>query len=289
MTSPTFSKTHLTYDEQIDLLQSRGLLFSDRKYAKVKLEHISYYRFSAYYLPFQKEKDVFVKDSKFEDVLDLYYFDKELRKIIFNAIETVEINVRANVVYNFSKETDTFGYMEKSCLNIDDDAFVSLINGIQRETSRSKELFVKHFKNKYKSDVLPIWMMVEIISFGTLSRFFSALRPEQETLTKKVNIPPAVFKNWLHMINHIRNICAHHSRLWNKKFVIKAKLPRKIKEFNSIQNDKVFVVILILSYFFKGMKTSEGFVGKIDTLIKDNPNINIENMGFPDNWKERLI
>ena len=288
MISSIFSKTHLTYEQQIELLESRGLIFSDKSYAKTKLEHISYYRLSAYYLPFQSEKDKFIEGTSFEDVLDLYYFDKELRKIIFNAIETMEVNIRANVVYNLSDKTDAFGYMDKCNLNIGYEEYLNLIQGIQRETKRSKELFVKHFKQKYKSDVLPIWMVIELISFGTLSRFFSALKPEHETMTKKLNVPPEVFKNWLHTINHIRNICAHHSRLWNKKFVIKAKLPRKVEQFKGIENDKVFVVILILSYFFKSMKTSEGFVAKVDTLVKGNPNINIQDMGFPDNWKERL-
>ncbi len=289
MTSPIFSKKHLSYDEQITLLQSRGLLISDKEYAKTKLEHISYYRLSAYYLPFQKEKDVFVQGTKFEDILDLYYFDKELRKIIFNAIETIEVNVRANIVYNFSKETDAFGYMDKSSLNINEEAYESLIQGIQRETQRSKELFVKHFKTKYKSNVLPIWMMVELVSFGTLSRFFSALRPKQETMTKKLNIPPEVFKNWLHTINHIRNICAHHSRLWNKQFVIKAKLPKKIVSFQDIRNDKTFVIILILNYFFYKLETGDGFITKVEMLLEQYPDVDVLQMGFPNDWKERLL
>jgi len=289
MTPPSFSKKHLTYDEQIDLLQSRGLLISDRKYAKTKLEHISYYRLSAYYLPFQKEKDLFVKGTRFEDVLELYYFDKELRKMIFNAIETVEVNVRANVVYNFSKETDAFGYMDKCQFNLDDVTYASLIYSIQKETSRSKELFVKHFKDKYKSNVLPIWMMVELISFGTLSRLFSALKPNHETMTKKVGVPPAVFKNWLHTINHIRNICAHHSRLWNRQFVIKAKVPKKIKSFQGIRNDRVFVIILILNYFFHRVETGADLIEKVDRLLEKYPNVDIKQMGFPDDWKERLL
>ncbi len=289
MTSLIFSKKHLSYDEQITLLQSRGLLISDKEYAKTKLEHISYYRLSAYYLPFQKEKDVFVQGTKFEDILDLYYFDKELRKIIFNAIETIEVNVRANIVYNFSKETDAFGYMDKSSLNINEEAYESLIQGIQRETQRSKELFVKHFKTKYKSNVLPIWMMVELVSFGTLSRFFSALRPKQETMTKKLNIPPEVFKNWLHTINHIRNICAHHSRLWNKQFVIKAKLPKKIVSFQDIRNDKTFVIILILNYFFYKLETGDGFITKVEMLLEQYPDVDVLQMGFPNDWKERLL
>ena len=289
MISSTFTKIHLTYEQQIELLESRGLVFSDKIYAKSKLEHISYYRLSAYFLPYQSKKDTFIEGTTFEDVLQLYYFDKELRKIIFNAIETMEVNVRANVVYNLSKETDAFGYMDKSNLNVKYEDYIYLMQSIQRESKRSKELFVKHFKKKYKSEILPIWMVIELISFGTLSRFFSALKSEHETMTKKLSVPPEVFKNWLHTINHIRNICAHHSRLWNKQFVIKAKLPKKIASFQDIRNDKTFVIVLILNYFFHKLETGDGFTDKIEALLDKYPNADVVQMGFPEDWKERLL
>ena len=286
--SSTFSKIHLTFDQQIELLESRGLLVTNQTYAKTKLEHISYYRLSAYFLPYQDEKDKFIEGTTFEDILELYYFDKELRKIIFNAIETMEVNIRANVVYNLSKETGAFGYMDKQNLHVGYEDYIYLMQSIQRETKRSKELFVKHFKKKYKSDVLPIWMVIELISFGTLSRFFSALKPEHETMTKKLGLPPEVYKNWLHTINHIRNICAHHSRLWNKQFVIKAKIPRKIKAFQEISNDRAFVIILILNFMFQKLGTGDGFMSKVEGLIEQYPKIDIKRMGFPEDWKERL-
>ncbi len=289
MISSTFTKTHLTYEQQIELLESRGLLFTDKIYAKTKLEHISYYRLSAYFLPYQSEKDKFIEGTTFEDVLQLYYFDKELRKLIFNAIETIEVNVRANVVYKLSKETEAFGYMDEKNLNVKHDDYVYLMQSIQRETHRSKELFVKHFKKKYKSDVLPIWMVIELISFGTLSRLFTALKPEHETMTNKLDLPAEVFKNWLHTINHIRNICAHHSRLWNRQFVIKAKLPRKIGAFQDIKNDKTFVIILILNYLFYKLGNGDGFTDKIEILLDKYPSIDIGHMGFPEDWKERLL
>jgi len=288
MISKTFTKTHLSYDEQITLLESRGLVIADKALVRRKLKHISYYRLSAYFLPFQSQKDVFNPDTRFEEILRLYYFDKALRKLLFDAIETIEVNIRADIVYNISKETEAFGYMQKDNLDIGYTDYLNLMQDIQRETRRSKERFVKHFKEKYSSDILPVWMMVEIISFGTLSKFFKALKSEHETMTNTLELPATVFKNWLHVINHIRNICAHHSRLWNKQFVIKAKLPKKIALFSELKNDKIFVLILMLSYMFERLGTADGFVEKIKALLEEYPEINLENMGFPDDWSERI-
>ena len=288
MISPHFAKTHLSYDEQITLLESRGLLVEDKALARRKLRHISYYRLSAYFLPFQKEKDLFVDGARFEEILHVYYFDKELRKIIFNAIETIEVNLRADIAYNLSKQTGAFGYMEKENLNIRYTDYLNLMQTIQRETYRSKEAFVTHFKKKYESDILPIWMVVEIISFSTLSKFFKALKAEQETITSTLNVPPKVLKNWLHVINHIRNICAHHGRLWNKQFAIKALIPKKIPQFKDVKNDKIFMLIMILNHMFRHMDTGDGFLDKIKNLLETYPEIPLKALGFTQDWEKRL-
>jgi len=288
MISHTFTKKHLNYDEQIALLISRGLVVTDTDLVRKKLEHISYYRLSAYFLPFQREKDIFNADTRFEEILRVYYFDKALRKIVFDAIETLEINLRANIAYNLSRETGAFGYMKKENLNIDYTEYINLMQTIQRETNRSREAFVTHFKKQYSSDILPVWMMVEIISFSTLSKLFKALKPEHETMTAKLLIPPKVLKNWLHVTNHVRNICAHHGRVWNKQFAIKALLPKKVTAFQGLKNDKIFVVILMLSYMFNRLETADGFKSKIVSLLKEYPDIPLQNMGFSEDWEERL-
>jgi len=288
MISKNFTKTHLSYDEQIALLESRGLIVTDKELARKKLKHISYYRLSAYFLPLQKEKDIFVNDTRFDEILRLYYFDKALRKVIFDAIETIEVNIRANVAYNLSKQTGAFGYMENENLNASYSEHGNLMQNIQRETSRSKEAFVSHFKKTYHSEILPVWMVVEIISFSTLSKFFKVLKAEHETITSELKIPPKVLKNWLHVINHIRNICAHHGRLWNKQFAIKAQVPRKVSHFKDLRNDKIFILIVILDYMFKCLDTADGFNKKIKDLISEYPEIPLKSMGFTDDWEEKL-
>jgi abortive infection bacteriophage resistance protein len=255
----TYSKPHLTYLEQIELLQSRGLLICDIKYATLKLQQISYYRLSAYFLPFYSDQNTFKVGTTFEHIIETYNFDKDLRILTFSAIEKIEIFLRTSIAYNFSKNLGSFAYLDEKnlCCKKETD-FTWFIKDIRKESSRSKETFVKHFKSKYEQEELPIWMIVEIISFGTLSKLFTLICPNVEKeILKDLDLPSFVFKNWLHVFSYIRNTSAHHSRLWNRQFVIKAKIPKHKNELESL--------------FDKYSATD------------------ISNMGFDNNWKKQNI
>ena len=112
-----YDKDHKTFVEQLELLKKRDLVISNEAYVLTKLKHINYYRLSAYFLPFQYEKDSpnkdhFLPDTTFEDIIRLYYFDTELRKIIFEAIEVIEIYMRTQIAYHHSKKFGAFGYLD---------------------------------------------------------------------------------------------------------------------------------------------------------------------------------
>lgn len=283
----TYKKPHLSYSEQIELLKSRGLIIPDIHYATLKLKHISYYRLSAYFLPFYTDKEVFQSDTTFEKIIDVYHFDKELRSLTFNAIEKIEIFLRTSVSYNLSKEHGAFGYMNKEnlCLHKKDD-YTWLIKDLTKEMKRSKETFVKHFKTKYKQEELPIWMVVEIISFGTLSKLYSLLCPgTQKEILNEVNLPSSIFKNWLHVFSYVRNTSAHHSRLWNRQFVIKAKIPKHKKEFKGLVNDKYITFAFMSSYILESINDTFDYKQKLIELFEKYPNIDFSKMGFSDDWK----
>ncbi len=284
----TYLKPHLTYIEQIELLKSRGLIINDIKYATLKLQHISYYRLSAYFSPFYCDKNTFKSETTFEQIIELYHFDKELRILTFSAIEKIEIFLRTSVAYNFSKNYGAFGYMEKEnfCTNKEDD-YLWLIKDLKKESKRSKETFVKHFKSKYNQEELPIWMVVEIISFGTLSKLYSLLCSDTEKeILNGIRLPSFVFKNWLHVFSYIRNISAHHSRLWNRQFVIKVKIPKHKKEFKSIVNDKYITFAVMTNYILNAIDDTFDFKQELINLFERYPNIELFRMGFSDDWEK---
>lgn len=282
-----YNKPHLTYLEQIELLKNRGLIINDEAFAIIKLQHISYYRLSAYFLPFQATKDKFDEGTTFETIIDLYHFDKELRILTFNAIEKIEIFLRASVAYYFSKNHHAFGYANKENFCSEDTDFEWLKNDITKETSRSKETFVKHYKDSYDGDILPIWMVVEIVSFGTLSKLYTMLCPQTEKeILDGINLPSFVFKNWLHVFSYVRNTSAHHSRLWNRQFVIKAKIPKHKKEFKGMVNDKYYTFAVMTHYVLKAINDTFDFKTELKNLSNKYPQIDKSAMGFVDDWEK---
>lgn len=283
----SYNKPHLTYQQQLELLKSRGLIVKDENFAIIKLQHISYYRLSAYFLPFQSTKDRFDEGITFETIIELYHFDKELRILTFSAIEKIEIFLRTSVAYNFSKNHTPLGYTDSKNFCCDEKDFEWLMSDITKETSRSKETFVKHFRDSYTDEDLPIWMVVEIISFGTLSKLYTMLSAQTEKeILNGINLPSFVFKNWLHVLSYVRNLSAHHSRLWNRQFVIKAKIPKHKKEFNGIVNDKYHTFAVMVHYILKAINDTFEFKTELNTLLDKYPQVDRKAMGFVDGWEE---
>ncbi|MEA1892688.1 MAG: Abi family protein [Campylobacterota bacterium] len=296
----TYQKKHKTFEQQLELLKQRGLAISNYQYALTKLQHINYYRLSAYFLPFQfpknsEHKNKFLPDTTFEDIIKLYYFDTELRKIIFEAIEVIEIYLRTQISYYHSKSYDAFGYLDISHLRANKQKeFDELHQDILKEKNRSKEMFIRHFKNKYKTTDLPIWTVVEIISFGSLSKLFMILQEteQNEVIACMGGINKVVFFKWFKALSSVRNTCAHHSRLWNKTLGVGFEVPRNNEKFENLRssNNKIFFALSVIEYILTCISEDEiEFKTKIKSLLRKYPQINIGKMGFTENWEDNPI
>lgn len=296
----SYQKKHKTFDEQLEILKQRKLIISNDSFALIKLQHINYYRLSAYFLPFQyskksENKNIFLPDNSFEDIISLYYFDTELRKIVFEAIESIEIYFRTQIAYFHSLKYDAFGYLLlKNFRENKADKFDELQTDILKEKTRSKEFFIKHFREKYNSVDLPVWSVVEIISFGTLSKFFMILKEEEQNLViqniKGVN--KLVFYKWFHALSSVRNICAHHSRLWNRTLGVSFEVPKDFEAFENIKNskNKIFFALTVIEYLLTCIGEDEiEFKLKIKALLLKYPNVKLESMGFIENWENNPI
>lgn len=305
-----YTKRHKTFDEQLELLRERDLIVSNDEYAVTKLNHINYYRLSAYFLPLQYKKESenqnkFLPDTTFEDVIKLYHFDTELRKIIFEAIESIEIYFRTQIAYHHAFQYEPYGYLDQKNFQTSQAFYERIIKTLKGETQRANEEFISHFEDKYKTRDLPIWTLVEVISFGTLSKIYSILKTqEQKNVTHLLQgINNSVFKNWLHSLSVLRNICAHHSRCWNKTLGVKFEMPRKLESFKKINktiidektnlpntvymNDKVFFALSVIEYILACIGEDEvEFKDKIKHLLHKYPNIDKNAMGFVDDWEK---
>jgi len=284
----SFNKPFLPYQDQVDLLKSRNLNVSNDAFVVTKLSHLNYYRLSAYYLPFYDDKEHFKDGVQFENIIKLYYFDKKLRNLIFYAIEKIEVYFRTQITYVIAKEFGPFGYTKSEHFTMNAYHHHKLLEDINREVVRSKEVFVKHFFEKYTEKNLPVWMMVEIVSFGTLSKLYKSLKPEQKKeIIKGLGLHQKVFDSWFHTLVYIRNVCAHHSRVWNKMLAIKPEIPRKIELFKTLNNKKVFFVLTMIEFILEKVDDDEFILkDELNKLLAKHPEVPISNMGFPENWHE---
>jgi abortive infection bacteriophage resistance protein len=295
-----YQKKHKTFEEQLGILKQRKLIISNDSFVLSKLKHINYYRLSAYFLPFQYPKNsenenIFLPNTSFENILSSYYFDAELRKIIFEAVESIEIYFRTQIAYFHSLKYDAFGYLKlENFRENKTDKFQELQDDILKEKTRSKEFFIKHFKKKYNSVDLPIWSVVEIISFGSLSKFFMILKEEEQNqvIQNIHGINKVVFYKWFHALSGVRNICAHHSRLWNRTLGVSFEVPRGLDSFENIKEskNKVFFALSVIEYLLTCIGEDEvDFKTKIKNLIKKYPKVKLESMGFIENWQQNPI
>jgi abortive infection bacteriophage resistance protein len=289
-----YTKPPLSYHEQADLLQSRGLIISNTDYAVRLLERIGYYRLSAYGLPFQSQKDKFNDQTKIEDIERLYDFDRGLRNIYLTTVSRVEIPLRTRITYYLAHKFGPFGYLSGTNFSKYFN-HTKWLSSVEEEIDRSKELFIQHFRQKYQKDSpgLPIWMLTEVMSFGSLSLLFSGLIiNDQSIISKEFSIHPKVLKSWLHCLVYTRNICAHHARLWNRTLGIKPLIPRKVKEWQTpvlIDNDKVFSVFTIANCLLSKLSPGNDLRNRLMKLFDDYPYIDKSKMGFVTDWESHEL
>lgn len=293
-----YSKPFSSYEEQADLLKSRGLLFSDRNYLIERLENIGYYRLSAYWFPFKMpDSENFKPNTNFQDIYRRYRFDRRFKTLIFDAIERVETSVKAHIAYEFAKKYGAFGYLERSNFNAfpqnQFQTFQNTIGAAVGKAVRNKERFVVHYFDKYDEEAeLPIWMVSELITFGTMFTMLKFLhRPLQMSIAASFHLPYQVFEQWLFSLNYIRNVCAHNTRLWNRKLSICPKIPniKKHPEWRDIRNDYPFVILLMLRTLLHDCAPDSQWHCRIEQLFDEYRDLPIHCMGFPADWRNHVL
>ena len=287
-----YNKPPLSCEKQIDLLASRGLTITDQPKAEKFLSQVNYYRFSAYCLPFELKRHQFHSGVTFERIQQLYEFDRRLRFLIDEALEVVEISVRTIVSYHLACKYGAFAH-EDANIFFDKGKHTEWITKIHEEINRSKETFINHYKNKYEGfPQIPAWMAVEVMSFGVLSQlYYNLLRDDQIAIAKVIGYHSSVLSSWLHTFTYIRNICAHHSRIWNRELAIAIIVPRQggwhvvnTKRIGSV----IFAINNLLSKLSIEEKIKADWKAEIKTLLDQPANMPqfYRGMGLLDSWKE---
>ncbi len=279
----------MTIEEQVENLKNIGLIVEDEEYAKRILNDISYFRLiKAYSLTLKSKNGIYAENVSFEQLVELYRFNANFRQIIFPEIEKVEINVRCRVANYFAEQYGVLGYLKEDNF-VNPKYHQSFIDDIEGEIRRnSKAPFVKNFRDNYEGGKLPIYALVEVFSFGTLSKFYKNMKnSDKKVVAKSFGVGFTYLESWLESISYVRNICAHYGRLYNAKL---SKTPMLYKEYSEIGigNNRIFGVLLCLKQLLKNDSHWNIFVDKIEMLFEKYESVDIKTMGFPENWKELL-
>lgn len=295
-----FDKPSLSLEQQIAQLERRGMQIADRAAATHYLRHISYYRLRAYWLPFEvpagAEDHSFREGTTFEAVLSLYIFDRELRLLVMDAVERIEVSVRASWAHHLAMTYGAHGYLEPAHYRRNDfyaKNFKSLID----ETDRSKDTFVAHYKTKYTTpEHLPIWMAAEIMSFGLLSKWIGNLkgRPDRGAIAKPYGIDEKVLLSLTQHLSYVRNICAHHGRLWNKQFTVTMMIPSfpvalsRAMNPDPVMSRRVYNTLATLAYLLELIAPGSEWRGRVIDHMDSCAHADPYEMGFPQNWRNMV-
>ena len=294
-----YNKPAIDILTQISYLKQRGLSFGDETKAAHYLSNISFYRLRAYTYPFQDNNNPhhpFTKKISFEEVVDLYVFDRRLRFLIFDGLEKIEISLRTKIIYHFALNHGSHWH-ENATLYRDTPRFINDIGMLYKEVGRSTETFIKHYKNKYDDpENPPAWMSLEVATLGLLSKLFSNLKkgPEKKIITTEFGLnKPEILESWMHTFAHLRNICAHHGRIWNRRLTTMPQIPlNTTNPFLSntiLYPNKLYATLCCMNYVLEIISPGNNFTSRLKNLMQNCNLIDLKEMGFPKDWESELI
>jgi len=291
---PSYQKPWLPYADQIALFSSRGLVIANVPAATDFLRHVSYYRFSGYCLAFEASRHNFRPGVTFEQVQAAYDFDLALRDVVTEALEVVEVDFRSTVAYHFGEKYGAFGHTGPANFfpRFDHAGWMTKLHD---EARRSSELFVTHFEATYCGfPDLPVWVITELMSFGSLSKMYCGMwKSDKKAIAHNYGLQPDVLESWMHHMTYVRNLCAHHSRLWDRVWSIKPHLPHghAWRPPYLPGNNRLFATLLILNYLMGRSPAVTDFAAdwrsRVETLIDQPPAAPspASMMGLTTTWK----
>jgi len=312
----TYTKPHLSFDAQVQLLKSRGMVIDDPAAAAELLSVVDYYRLSGYWYPYRRQlgptqrDDRFVEGTTFARVVRLYDTDRRLKLHVLDAIERVEIALRVMIGFTLGKRG---AYAHLNRANLDGqfirsngrrsskyDEWITKLLGAQ---ARSSEEFIVHFQQKYDGR-LPVWVVTEIMDFGATAHLYRGLKAaDRNAIAQDLDVVDQVglgngyaLGNWLRVLNYVRNICAHHSRLWNRHLVYKiaSRQLRSMPELEhlarpAVSHNRIYSTLCVLAFLLDRVGQGDWVMPLRELLGGEVPACgrSLAELGFPVGWQEQ--
>lgn len=275
-----------TFEEQVAILKQHGCVIDDEETCIRVLANVNYYRLSAYFLPFKEKNSRYHKGTTFNQIYQIYEFDRKLRNLLFGALEAIEISLKTRLAYLHGHQYGPLGYLDPKHFNKhhDSDRFVNLINS---EISRNEKLlFVKHHKEKYDGR-FPIWVITELFSFGMTSYFYADLHTiDKKAISKQYGVNYQNLQSWLRCLTDLRNICAHHGRLYYRVF---SASPRALAIPERSKRRLWGIMLTLKSVYPSSAKWELEILPELRSLFTEySPYIDLYHLAFPGDWFDQL-
>ena len=298
----TFNKPSLTLAQQIAHLRNEGMTIADVSRAEHWLGNVSYYRLSAYWLPFEHPKGTagqrFRPGTDFDTITALYTFDRKLRQQVGRAAEHVEVTLRGSWAYALAHEGGSHGYLRAS-LYSDRKIFHENLGRLAREVGTSPETYIDHYRRTYSDPAMPaVWMVAEMMTFGALSRWYSSLADKalRNRIASSLGLPESLLVPFIKHLVTVRNTCAHHGRLWNRRFKVSARLPQKPADLAATLDFTVssapgtlYNTLTMLAHLMRTIGPTSTWRTDLQALLATHPTADLNAMGFPADWNIRPL
>lgn len=291
MSKTLYTDSSLSVEDQINLLKSRNLSFGSEENAKHILQNVSMFRLKGYLYPLQADRvnHIYENGSTFEQAYEQYRFDSNLRRLLFSRIEQIEVSIKTKLSEIMAANSNHFWYTVSANFK-DARDHEGLLNCIKRELMRSDDGQILNFFNTYTNQWPPSWMAMEVCSFGSLSLIYKCLNAGscKRDLANYYGLRDTVFESWIHTLVYVRNICGHHSMLYNRTLRIQPVTPRRCTHAfvtQSVRTNRIYYVICIIKYLLNIIEPDNNFAGQLNWLFIEHPSIDKRTMNFPVCWE----
>lgn len=287
-----YAKPALAPADLLAHLVARGLAVPDPVAALHALEYVGYYRLLVYMRPFQRMDTAsgiptFVPGTTFQDVLNLYEFDRELRLLCLNAVERVEVALRSAIVSQVAVAHGPHFFLEPQHF----ERLAAFVEFYQTACRDRKYLAVRHYENHYSSpELAPIWAIMETITYGSLSRLFSGLKvAHRKCVARRFGYDEKVLASWFRSLNLLRNMCAHHNRLWNAPMNVDQPMAAKRLQPELGRTDLFYARAIVLGELVMVIDPASDWKRRLRALVDRYPGVPLGVMGFPADWSTRAF
>lgn len=279
----SYQKPALTIHQQISHMQSQGVVVSNLEQARHILTFVSYYRLQPY-IYFSKQK--LTKPLSFNESWQRYLFDRELRLLLLDVIERIEVAFRSALANGMGIAHGPHWYVKRELFSRET-SYRNFMSKVDRVCTMRDQHDIRAYLNKYdQPGCPPIWILLESLSFNDCSKLYRNIKSvsDRKKVAQFFNLHPTLIDSWMSCLCYLRNLCAHHSRVWNRWFV-RTPLAYKNNASNTVKQHSFHQQVIVIDRLMRVIAPQSSWKEKLYQLVEKHDHIPYDEMGFPADWK----